>query len=83
VRDFPLRSFVRFCSSHGLLTLRNRPQWRTVAGGSRQYVGRMIKEISGGVILDSAIAQVGPNGKEGVFIENRYGERYRAPCRGY
>ncbi len=46
VRDFPLRSFVRFCSSHGLLTLRNRPQWRTVTGGSRRYVERLAQGIA-------------------------------------
>lgn len=46
VRAFPLRSFVRFCASHGLLTLRNRPQWRTVTGGSRQYVKRLAQGIT-------------------------------------
>ncbi|KZB61582.1 NADH-ubiquinone oxidoreductase subunit 6 [Thalassospira lucentensis] len=73
--EYPLAAFVRFCQNHGLLQIKDRPQWRTVVGGSRQYVSKMIKDISGGVILDSAITQVGPNGKGGVFIEDRYGER--------
>jgi predicted NAD/FAD-binding protein len=38
---FPARSFVRFCMNHGLLTVNDRPQWRTVSGGSRQYVTRL------------------------------------------
>ena len=29
---------MRFFHNHGMLTLRDRPQWRTVAGGSRRYV---------------------------------------------
>ena len=38
ILDFPLRTFVRFCHNHGLLALRDRPQWRTVQGGGRTYV---------------------------------------------
>jgi uncharacterized protein len=39
---FPARSFVRFYANHGMLQARNRPPWRTVAGGSRRYVTRLI-----------------------------------------
>lgn len=38
MRDYPMRSFLRFFTSHGLLQVANRPLWRTVAGGSRSYV---------------------------------------------
>ncbi|WP_431203506.1 NAD(P)/FAD-dependent oxidoreductase [Bradyrhizobium betae] len=36
--QYPAASFIRFHDNHGLLRLRNRPQWRTVVGGSRTYV---------------------------------------------
>ncbi|MFZ5723156.1 MAG: NAD(P)/FAD-dependent oxidoreductase [Pseudomonadota bacterium] len=42
VRDmlqFPVRFFVRFFHNHGLLNLRDRPQWQVLAGGSRSYLG--------------------------------------------
>jgi predicted NAD/FAD-binding protein len=39
--DFPVASFARFFSNHGLLSVSNRPQWRTVVGGSRAYVERL------------------------------------------
>ena len=42
---FPLLTFARFCHNHGLLHLENRPQWRTVRGGARQYVQRMLEDI--------------------------------------
>jgi predicted NAD/FAD-binding protein len=42
---FPLASFVRFCHNHGLLQVNDRPQWRTVRGGSRQYVQRLLAGI--------------------------------------
>jgi len=33
--DFPIQFFVRFFKNHGLLSVRNRPQWRVIEGGSR------------------------------------------------
>lgn len=42
ILDFPAASFVRFFANHGLLKLKGRPQWRTVKGGSRAYVARLL-----------------------------------------
>jgi predicted NAD/FAD-binding protein len=39
---FPARFFVRFLHNHGMLTVNARPVWRTIRGGSRQYVDRLI-----------------------------------------
>ena len=36
--QFPARFLVRFFHHHGMLTVNNRPQWRTVVGGSARYV---------------------------------------------
>jgi predicted NAD/FAD-binding protein len=35
---FPARFLAEFFDNHGMLTLRGRPRWRTVAGGSQRYV---------------------------------------------
>lgn len=72
---YPLAAFVRFCQNHGLLQIRDRPQWRTVAGGSREYVSRLIAGISGGVVVDRAIARVGPVPSGGAFVEDHKGKR--------
>ncbi len=45
ILDFPLPTFVRFCHNHGLLRLRDRPQWRTVLGGGREYVARIAARL--------------------------------------
>lgn len=45
MRDYPLLAFVRFFASHGLLTFIDRPIWRTVTGGSRQYVQKIIASL--------------------------------------
>lgn len=41
VLRFPAATFLRFCINHALLQVNQRPQWKTVAGGSREYVTRM------------------------------------------
>lgn len=41
IMAFPAISFVRFFQNHGLLKVSDRPQWRTVSGGSRTYVERL------------------------------------------
>lgn len=46
VLEFPLPTFVRFCHNHGLLALNDRPQWRTVRGGGREYVRRIASRLS-------------------------------------
>jgi predicted NAD/FAD-binding protein len=43
ILDFPALSFARFFANHGLLSLRDRPHWRFVEGGSHSYVGRMVQ----------------------------------------
>lgn len=42
IEEFPAETFVDFFRNHGLLSLRNRPQWRTISGGSRAYVDKII-----------------------------------------
>jgi predicted NAD/FAD-binding protein len=42
---FPLATFIRFCHNHGLLQVNDRPQWRTVRGGSRHYVDKLLAAI--------------------------------------
>ena len=41
MRDYPAASFARFFVNHGLFNYINRPQWRTVTGGSRVYVEKI------------------------------------------
>ncbi len=41
---FPARSFVNFYANHGMLQFRERPAWRTVTGGSRCYVERIVND---------------------------------------
>lgn len=73
VMQYPVRSFVRFFANHGLLQARNQPAWRTVAGGSRSYVARVLADFRGvletGAAVDGIIRR-----PEGVDIV-RAGQR--------
>ena len=44
--NYPAAAFIRFCDNHGLLQISNRPQWRTVSGGSEHYVN-IVKQALG------------------------------------
>ena len=43
--QFPVSTLIRFCHNHGLIQVNNRPQWRTVKGGSRQYVNKLLASL--------------------------------------
>ena len=42
---FPVATMIRFCHNHGLIQITDRPQWWTVAGGSRRYVEKIVAAI--------------------------------------
>ncbi len=54
----PAASFIRFCENHGLLQINGRPLWRTVTGGSREYVARLRADFSGRVATGRPLAAV-------------------------
>src|SRR5690606_28412204 len=51
MRSYPLVAFIRFFESHGLLKLLDRPLWRTVKGGSREYIRRLSADLDARVRL--------------------------------
>ena len=55
--DFPADAFVSFFENHRLIHS-ERPNWRTVTGGSQNYLDKLISSISGGVRLDSAVRTI-------------------------
>ncbi len=73
MRDYPLHAFIRFFVNHGLVQLSGRPQWRTVKGGSREYVSRVLAEFRGTVRLSSPVAAIRRT-PEGVTVVDRAGD---------
>lgn len=56
--QFPARFFIRFFHNHGFLTVNNRPQWRTIAGGSARYVEKITQPFKHNLKLNTPIASV-------------------------
>jgi predicted NAD/FAD-binding protein len=65
--EFPARFFVDFFDRHGFLNVDDRPTWRTVRGGSREYVRRFLERFGGEVRLASPVRRVRRFG-DGVTI---------------
>ncbi len=42
MRSVPAAFFIRFFHNHGLLSVNERPTWRVIRGGSRQYVEKLV-----------------------------------------
>lgn len=72
VGQYPAASFVRFCCNHGLLALRDRPIWRTVKGGSREYINRITAPYADKINLSTPIKSVRRN-EETVELVNSNG----------
>jgi uncharacterized protein len=55
---YPMAAFVRFCENHGLLKVSGRPVWRTVDGGSREYVQRLAQPLGDRIHRNESVLAV-------------------------
>ena len=58
VEEFPARFILHFFENHGLLNLINRPQWRVIRGGSREYIGRLTAPYQAGIRLNAPVVSI-------------------------
>ncbi len=56
--EFPAKTFVRFFDNHGLLSVNGHHQWRTVDGGSQQYVRRIVERLADRVRTGDPVREV-------------------------
>jgi hypothetical protein len=76
IGDFPARSFLRFFVNHGLFELSRRPRWRTVSGGSREYLRRLTRPLDGRIRLNTPVVAVRRTAA-GVWLRDGSGEETR------
>jgi uncharacterized protein len=74
MRAYPLQAFIRFFVHHGLILLTGRPRWRTVSGGSRQYVRRLAEDFKGEIRLNRGAARIERRPAGGVTITDSKGD---------
>ena len=71
--QFPARFLVRFFHHHGMLTVNNRPQWRTIVGGSARYVEVLTEPFKYKIKLNTPIASVHRQ-KNSVLLKPQHGD---------
>ena len=67
-RDFPVEFFIRFFRNHGLLQVRNRPQWRVIEGGSREYIQPLIFGFEDRIFVNHGVSKVERSAGRGVVL---------------
>lgn len=56
--DFPAKFLIGFMENHGLLQIRDRPSWRTITGGSRNYIEALLRGSDLQITLDRQVERV-------------------------
>ncbi|WP_321395605.1 NAD(P)/FAD-dependent oxidoreductase [Emcibacter sp.] len=71
ILNYPLQAFLSFFQNHGLTQLSNRPEWRTVKGGSREYINRIIKPFSNNLYLNTPVRKIRRLGNKVLVCSDR------------
>ena len=76
LKRYPAAAFIRFFDNHGLLDLKQRPQWRTVTGGSRTYVSKISSPFSQQARLRSPVRSVHRDAGGVIVATDKCTDRY-------
>jgi predicted NAD/FAD-binding protein len=68
ILEFPVSFFLRFLKNHGLLSVSNRPQWRVIEGGSREYLRPLCERFSDRIYTGNAVQLVRRQLGQGVTL---------------
>ena len=76
-REFPVSALLKFLDNHELLQETSQPKWKTIFGGSIEYVHRIKRNLlkNGAVIHTGESARVARRFNDGVVIASR-GKRH-------
>ena len=58
IHNYPAHSYLRFFRNHGLLNISHRPQWKTISGGSKEYVSKLTEPFSDRIKLNCAVEKI-------------------------
>lgn len=77
ILGFPAAHFLTFCLNHRLLQIQERPQWKTVVGGSRCYVQKLVEQLTD-VRLNAPVQRVERLADSVLLHSSRGVERFDA-----
>lgn len=75
VASMPMKFFTRFFYNHGLFTIFNQPQWYTVSGGSRSYLGPLISTFRERVFAKTPVLSIKRLGNQVEISTDRFGDQ--------
>ncbi|MCB1146964.1 MAG: FAD-dependent oxidoreductase [Leptospiraceae bacterium] len=73
--DFPTATLIRFFLNHGFLGLDTQYQWKTVTGGSINYMNKIRAALKKDVIINTPVKKI-VRKNEGVTIVTQEGEQH-------
>ena len=76
ILDFPVCFFLRFFKNHGLLSVRDRPQWRVIEGGSREYLQPLCVRFAERIYTGNAVQKVVRKPGRGVTLQMADGAQH-------
>ena len=68
ILEFPVSFFIRFFKNHGLLSVRDRPQWRVIEGGSREYLRPLCARFADRISTGNAVTRIVRQPGRGVVV---------------
>jgi len=74
IKQFPARYFVAFMNNHQMLRVDNRPEWRTVTGGSSAYIQAFQRNFKGDLRLNCPVQKVSRKHQE-IIVKTPFEER--------
>jgi len=75
MNEFPARTFVSFFKNHGLLGVDTHHQWLTVSGGSKNYVEKIEKKVSGEIFKGVNISSVRREDEKVIIVNEDMSEK--------
>ena len=70
--DMPAVTFARFFDNHGLLGLGSQPQWRTITGGSDEYVKKLTRPFADRIRVGAEVDKI-VRRHDGVEVHSNVG----------
>ncbi len=56
--EFPAKFFIRFFHNHGMLSVTDRPEWRVIKGGSKEYVNKLTEGFKDRILVNTPVEKV-------------------------